>query len=52
LGKFVHPDGDVYEGEWQNDKANGHGVFTRKNGGRYDGKWKDDLQDGLGVEEW
>jgi len=22
-GKLIHPDGDVYEGEWLNDKANG-----------------------------
>lgn len=26
-GKFVHVEGDVYEGEWANDKANGFGSY-------------------------
>ena len=42
-GKFVHVDGDVYEGEWANDKANGFGTYTHVNGARYEGVWKDDL---------
>jgi hypothetical protein len=24
-GKLVHADGDTYEGDWLNDKANGNG---------------------------
>lgn len=23
-GRLIHSDGDVYEGEWRNDKAHGH----------------------------
>ena len=42
-GKFWHVDGDVFEGEWQDDKANGFGVYTHMNGAKYEGYWKDDL---------
>jgi hypothetical protein len=42
-GKFIHVDGDVYEGEWKEDKANGRGVYTHANGSKYEGEWKDDL---------
>ena len=35
FGKFYHADGDVYEGEWQNDRANGNGVYIHKNGARH-----------------
>jgi hypothetical protein len=37
MGKFVHIDGDVYEGQWANDKANGMGVYVHVNGARYEG---------------
>jgi hypothetical protein len=36
-------DGDVFEGEWLDDKANGYGVYVHQNGARYEGEWKDDL---------
>ena len=26
-GKFTHADGDIYDGDWKNNKANGNGVF-------------------------
>jgi len=35
----VHVDGDVYEGNWTNDKANGFGVYIHVNGARYEGNW-------------
>jgi hypothetical protein len=31
-GKLVHMDGDVYEGDWANDMANGHGIYTHTGG--------------------
>lgn len=43
-GKLTHADGDVYEGEWEDDKANGKGVYRHKNGAVFDGMWKDDRQ--------
>ena len=37
-GRLIHSDGDVYEGEWLNDKANGIGVYTYHNGATYKGE--------------
>jgi hypothetical protein len=36
-------DGDIYDGEWMNDRANGQGIYLHVNGARYEGGWKDDL---------
>jgi hypothetical protein len=41
-GRLVHAEGDVYEGEWEDDKANGFGVYTHFNGSRYEGQWYQD----------
>jgi len=38
----VHADGDVYEGEWCNDKAEGKGTYSHANGAYYEGDWLDD----------
>ena len=50
-GKMEHADGDIYEGEWLNDRANGKGKYTHK-GITYEGNWKNDKQEGYGVETW
>lgn len=42
----MHADGDVYEGEWVNDKAEGHGTYSHANGAFYEGSWLDDKQHG------
>lgn len=36
-GKFIHADGDIYEGDWGNDKANGYGIYKHMNGAQYKG---------------
>ena len=46
----MHATGDIYEGAWVNNKANGFGVYTTRNGARYEGYWRDDHQNGEGVE--
>ena len=28
VGKFAHENGDVYDGEWKNDKAHGQGASS------------------------
>lgn len=38
-GKIEWADGDVYEGQWKEDKMHGTGNFTTKGGGRYAGKY-------------
>ena len=41
--------GDVYEGEWVNDKQEGQGTMTYKQlGNVYDGEWKDGQRNGKG----
>ena len=42
-GKFWYVDGDVFDGEWRDDKANGYGVYMYVNGVKYEGYWKEDL---------
>jgi hypothetical protein len=41
-GRLLHADGDVYIGEWLNDKAKGKGEYFHVNGAKYIGEWKDD----------
>ena len=37
-GKYTHPHGEKYEGEWKNGNSNGQGTFTFSDGGKYVGK--------------
>lgn len=32
----------IDDGEWENDKANGYGIYSHTNGSKYEGCWKDD----------
>jgi len=41
-GRLIHGDGDVYEGDWINDKAEGKGVYIHFDGAKYIGEWHDD----------
>jgi hypothetical protein len=45
-GRKLFSTGEYYEGDFQNDKANGQGVFKDLKGGCYEGNWKDDKQHG------
>ena len=49
-GRLVHADGDVYEGEWENDMANGVGSYYHLDGTKYVGAWVNDKQHGKGIE--
>jgi hypothetical protein len=52
-GKMSQANGDVYMGEWQNDKATGRGSFyDASQGVRYKGEWLNDAQHGQGEEWW
>jgi len=37
-----YKNGDMYEGEWLNDKRHGYGVFNIKDRGVYEGEWQND----------
>ena len=34
---MIHADGDVYEGNWADDKAHGYGIYTHTDGANYVG---------------
>ena len=42
LGRLIHADGDVYSGEWKEDKAHGKGRYIHMDGAEYRGDWVDD----------
>jgi hypothetical protein len=39
---LVHVDGDSYDGEWKDDRANGYGVYCHSGGAKYEGHWNND----------
>lgn len=39
---MIHSDGNLYLGEWKDDKANGFGISKHVDGNIYKGFWKDD----------
>lgn len=41
-GRLIHSDGDMYIGEWHEDKAHGTGKYYHCNGATYEGQWKED----------
>lgn len=47
--EHVYEDGSRYEGEWQDEKRHGQGVWTRPDGSVYAGEWKNDKPDGQGT---
>ena len=44
-----YEDGSSYEGDWVNDKFEGHGTYLWANGLRYEGDYKDGLMEGKGT---
>jgi hypothetical protein len=43
---------NMYDGDYQNDKKNGYGLFTWESGNIYKGNYKDDERDGYGEMNW
>lgn len=37
-GKLIHADGDIYDGDWLDDAANGLGTYIHLNGAKYSGE--------------
>ncbi|CAF1223244.1 unnamed protein product [Rotaria sp. Silwood1] len=46
------PNGDRYEGDWEDDMKNGEGTLYYADGGKYEGEWANDLRNGYGVNSW
>jgi hypothetical protein len=49
---MTHANGDIYQGEWKEGKANGFGVYVDQNGSMYQGVWLNDQYNGKGIETW
>ena len=53
VGRFVYPNGDIYEGEFFENKMHGEGSYTyKKSGDIYSGSWVNDKKNGRGVYEF
>ncbi len=48
-GKYIYPNGDVYEGTFVNNKREGTGTMVFKSTSSYTGQWKDNTMHGSGV---
>ena len=55
IGTFNYPNGDLYDGEWNNDKRDGKGkgifivgLCNYNNGDKYNGYWVSDKRKGKG----
>ena len=47
-GKIIWKDGSSYEGTFEKDKFNGHGIYNWGNQRKYEGEWKDGKMNGKG----
>jgi hypothetical protein len=45
---YLHTNGARYEGNWVNDKQNGHGVEVWPDNARYEGEYLDGKKHGKG----
>jgi hypothetical protein len=44
-----YPNGDSYEGEWNNDVREGFGLLRFSKGDQYEGEWANDKMNGKGI---
>ena len=47
-GKMTYANGNIYEGEWLNGRANGKGKMIYANGDKYEGEWLNGQANGIG----
>ena len=47
-GELYYANGDMFRGEWLQDRATGHGVLMYANNNRYEGQWLEDRRHGSG----
>ena len=53
FGEITYQNGDVYKGNWDNDKYQGYGEYYFKDGRVYKGQWVDDMMhDANGTYTW
>ena len=44
---MIYPNGDTYEGNFEEQQREGFGTFTNTYGDKYEGRWKDDVKSGF-----
>ena len=47
---MIYRNGNMYEGDFLDEKRHGKGTHFHLCGSKYEGEWKDDLPHGNGVE--
>ena len=47
-GRMAYGNGDIYEGDWDEDKRSGKGSLHYANGDYYEGEFMDDMRHGGG----
>jgi len=50
VGSYTYPDGVFYEGEWEDNKYSGQGIYVWSTGEQFEGELKNGIPDGWGVE--
>lgn len=48
-GKIIFLHGGSYDGDWENDKENGNGIYTYEDGDTYEGEFVNGMFEGYGV---
>ena len=51
-GKYISPNGTIYEGDWNDGVRHGRGKQIWSDGSVYDGEWKDHQRHGRGRQNW
>eukprot|EP01035_Chromulina_nebulosa_P020109 gene20109-26109_t len=51
-GKYTYSNGDIYEGNWNNNKYHGYGKIKFTDGGKYEGIFSNGLYHGKGKYEY
>jgi hypothetical protein len=49
---MLFPDGSVYDGQWENDKMHGRGIFISSNRDKYEGTFVYGLKEGHGIMQY
>ena len=52
IGTVTSSKGDLYVGEFKDDKQHGQGTYTTANGSKYVGEWKDGKRHGQGTDTY
>lgn len=52
FGSAQYPNGDSFEGSFENGKRNGQGKYSYKNGAQYEGQYSQNQKTGFGIMKY